>query len=75
MKPSERTLWSLRGLSVNNAFGETLFSTPEAWVTQALPPGPWRWTDDTPMALAVVESLLTPGGIEQDQLAQAFARR
>lgn len=40
-----------------------------------LPVGPWRWTDDTHMALSIVEVLEAHGEIEQDSLAQAFARR
>jgi ADP-ribosylglycohydrolase len=75
MTPRERTLLSLRGLSVGDAFGENFFFAPEAVVTRALPPGPWRWTDDTHMALSIVEILLNHDGIDQDQLAQAFARR
>ncbi|MFO1434131.1 MAG: ADP-ribosylglycohydrolase family protein [Candidatus Competibacteraceae bacterium] len=75
MTPRERTLLSLRGLSVGEAFGENFFFAPEAVVTYALPPGPWRWTDDTHTALSIVEILLSHGGIDQDQLAQAFARR
>jgi len=68
-------LLSLRGLSVGDAFGENFFFAPEALVTRALPPGPWRWTDDTHTALSIVEILLNHDGIDQDQLAQAFARR
>jgi ADP-ribosylglycohydrolase len=75
MKPRERTLLALRGLSVGDAFGENFFSTPAAVVTRVLPPGPWRWTDDTHMALSIVEILLTHDGIDQEQLAKAFARR
>ena len=37
--------------------------------------GPWRWTDDTHMALSIVENLKIHGRIEQDSLAQAFAQR
>ena len=65
---------SLAGLSVGDAFGE-LFFTPQAISRPHLPPGPWPWTDDTHMALSIVEILQTFGRIEQDALAQAFARR
>jgi ADP-ribosylglycohydrolase len=34
-----------------------------------------RWTDDTQMAVSVVENLLEHGEIDQDRLAEAFARR
>lgn len=40
-----------------------------------LQPGPWRWTDDTHMAVSIVENLETHGRIDQDSLAEAFARR
>jgi ADP-ribosylglycohydrolase len=40
-----------------------------------LPSSPWRWTDDTHMAISIVENLKNHGRIEQDALAQAFARR
>jgi ADP-ribosylglycohydrolase len=67
---------SLDGLSVGDAFGELFFSiSPHARPALTLPPGPWRWTDDTHMALSIVEILKTYGQIEQDALAQAFARR
>ena len=38
-------------------------------------PGPWRWTDDTHMALSVVEVLRSYGRIHQDALACLFAER
>lgn len=69
-------LLSLQGLSVGDAFGECFFSHPyELVVRRELPPAPWRWTDDTHMALSIVEALREFGRIEQDALAQAFARR
>lgn len=67
---------SLDGLSVGDAFGALFFHLPPNRISPAdLPPGPWRWTDDTHMALSVVEVLRTYGRIDQDALAQAFARR
>jgi ADP-ribosylglycohydrolase len=75
MTPRERTLLSLRGLSVGDAFGENFFFTPEALLTRQIPRGPWRWTDDTHMAFSVVETLLTHEEIDQDALAEAFVRR
>jgi ADP-ribosylglycohydrolase len=36
---------------------------------------PWQWTDDTAMALSIVEVLGIHGAIEADALAAAFARR
>lgn len=70
---------SLEGLSVGDAFGERFFGPPEkvlaALTQRQLPPAPWRWTDDTAMALSIVEVLAAHAGIHQDQLAAAFARR
>lgn len=67
---------SLEGLSIGDAFGELFFSiSPHTTSEATLPAGPWRWTDDTHMALSIVEILQTHGYIEQDALAQAFARR
>ncbi|MGZ3600505.1 MAG: ADP-ribosylglycohydrolase family protein, partial [Ktedonobacterales bacterium] len=41
---------------------------------RALPGSPWRYTDDTQMALSIVQALNGLGAIDQDQLAQSFAR-
>jgi len=69
-------LLSLEGLSVGDAFGELFFSNaPSALLARKLPPGPWPWTDDTHMALSVVEVLKNDGRINQDALADAFAER
>ncbi len=71
-----KALRSLEGLSVGDAFGELFFSiSSHTTPASALPPGPWRWTDDTHMALSIVEILKSYGRIEQDALAHAFARR
>ena len=40
-----------------------------------LPDGPWPYTDDTEMALAVVETLTEHGAVDQDVLAGRFAER
>ncbi len=69
-------LRSLDGLSVGDAFGELFFRlSPERTTSADLPPGPWRWTDDTHMALSIVEILKRHGRIDQDDLARAFVRR
>jgi ADP-ribosylglycohydrolase len=41
---------------------------------RVLSPPVWRWTDDTAMALSVVEVLRAHGRVDQDALAAAFAR-
>lgn len=66
----------LDGLSLGDAFGECFFKLPfEGIRTRTLPPGPWRWTDDTAMALSVADVLVEHGRVEQDALARAFAAR
>ena len=75
----QRAHASLEGLSVGDAFGEQLFvhpSTVERLVGQyALPPAPWTYTDDTVMALSVVDVLSEKRWVDQDLLATLFAAR
>jgi ADP-ribosylglycohydrolase len=72
----QRARLSLDGLSTGDAFGELFFTISPSTTTAAnLPTGPWPWTDDTHMALSVMEVLERFGSIEQDALAEAFARR
>ncbi|RIK29931.1 MAG: hypothetical protein DCC56_11175 [Anaerolineae bacterium] len=72
----EYALKSLDGLSVGDAFGELFFRhSPFESTFDNLPKTPWEWTDDTHMALSIVEILRTHRHIEQDELASAFARR
>jgi len=72
----ERAHRSLEGLSVGDAFGELFFGrSPHKMTFRDLPKGPWPWTDDTHMALSVVDILRRFGRIEQDALALAFAGR
>jgi ADP-ribosylglycohydrolase len=67
---------SLEGLSVGDAFGELFFRfSPFKNSFDDLPTQPWKWTDDTHMALSIVEILKAYHYIEQDALAKAFARR
>ena len=79
MSVDERTWLSLDGLSVGDAFGENFFGRPRTalrWMmTREAPPAPWHYTDDTEMALSIVEVLHQYGRINQDALAAAFARR
>jgi ADP-ribosylglycohydrolase len=72
----EKARLSLEGLSVGDAFGEQFFFRSKKLIEERqLPPGPWPWTDDTHMALSIVEVLLEHCQIEQEPLAQAFSRR
>jgi ADP-ribosylglycohydrolase len=71
---------SLVGLSVGDAFGETMFGQPHETARRAAKrlismTRPWRWTDDTAMALSIVEVLGRHDTIDTDALAAAFARR
>ena len=79
--PSETStlaLLSLDGLSVGDAFGQQFFY-PELFQKgvsrRQLPVHPWKYTDDTVMAISVTEQLLANGAIDQDALAKAFTRR
>jgi ADP-ribosylglycohydrolase len=80
MEPIERARLSLDGLSIGDAFGERFFGVDDhvgSLVERRATPGGrrWRYTDDTEMALSIVEQLAGSGRIDQDELAQAFARR
>lgn len=71
---------SLLGLAVGDAFGETMFGDPTRVATRVAKRliearRPWRWTDDTAMALSIVEVLGKYQRIQVDALAEAFARR
>ncbi|MBU8860030.1 MULTISPECIES: ADP-ribosylglycohydrolase family protein [unclassified Micromonospora] len=66
---------ALAGLSVGDALGSRFFvpgGTVAPW-SDALPPGPWLWSDDTEMACSVLDVLARHGRIEPDVLALAFA--
>jgi ADP-ribosylglycohydrolase len=69
---------SLEGLSVGDAFGDSLFfqtkNLDDIGLKRSLPLGPWEYTDDTQMALSIVEILCRYGKINQEQLAFSFAR-
>jgi ADP-ribosylglycohydrolase len=75
----DRIALALEGLSVGDAFGETFFGAPELILgriaRRAVRPGRWGWTDDTAMAISIVEVLRAHGGIDRDALARAFAER
>lgn len=76
MGDPDLALQSLTGLSVGDAFGERFFALGwSAIERRELPGGPWRWTDDTHMALSIVEHLIDRGEIDRDQLARLFANR
>src|SRR5271155_228211 len=73
-----RAIHSLHGLSCGDAFGERFFVHPElarSLIAQrAVPSRPWRYTDDTAMAIAITEILEEHGEIRQESLAESFGR-
>lgn len=74
-----RATLSLEGLSCGDAFGERFF-LPDAVVAnlieqRAVPAPPWFFTDDTVMALSILEILAEHREINQDALARSFAGR
>ena len=44
---------ALEGLSVGDAFGGRFFNAPTG--DRLIPPPPWQYSDDTEMAVAIVE--------------------
>lgn len=74
-----RARLSLDGLSVGDALGERFgmpgirshLLDPEPF----LPPALWLYSDDTEMALGILEVLDRHGEINQDDLARTFGRR
>lgn len=80
MNAHERSWLSLTGLSIGDAFGDRFFLRDAATAMRliserALPGAPWPYTDDTQMALSIVEVLWDHGRIDQDDLARRFAER
>jgi len=78
-KRLRRAAQSLEGLSCGDAFGERFF-LPDVVVEsliqdRAAPAPPWFFTDDTVMALSILETLAQHGEINQDSLARSFAAR
>lgn len=75
----QRALLSLAGLSVGDALGERFFG-PHDRVQRCidareLPAGPWRYTDDTAMALSLVQTLRQRRQLDPDVLARHLAER
>lgn len=81
MRALDRARVSLEGLSVADAFGEQLLhcgpvARQLALANHAAPVGrQWAWTDDTAMAISIVETLSNHGEIVVDELARAFGER
>jgi ADP-ribosylglycohydrolase len=77
MQPLARAELSLTGLSIGDAFGQMFFGNTEtmsmAIDLHALPASPWYLTDDSIMAIGIVETLRDRGEIDGDYLASRFA--
>ena len=75
----KKALLSLEGLSIGDSFGQNFFIEQDKAIqsinSRILPTKPWFYTDDTVMAISIVETLNKFGRIEQDYLAMMFARR
>jgi ADP-ribosylglycohydrolase len=74
----QRAFLSLEGLAIGDAVGEMLAYRHHQAATvidQGLPAGPWFHTDDTEMAISIVETLKLYGHVHQDALARRFAWR
>ena len=74
----QRAFLSLEGLAIADAIGEMLayrhYQAPSI-LDKGLPAGPWFRTDDSEMAISIVEGLNLYGYVHQDALARRFAWR
>src|SRR5579863_5946291 len=74
-----RAAHSLQGLNCGDAFGERFFIHLElarSLITQrTLPSSPWRYTDDTAMAVGIAEILEEFGEVRPAVLAENFGKR
>jgi ADP-ribosylglycohydrolase len=74
-----RARQAVDGLSVGDALGEQFFMPANqhllAHPSRPVPPPTWFYTDDTEMALGILEVLERHGHIEQDDLARVFGHR
>ncbi|MGL4609110.1 MAG: ADP-ribosylglycohydrolase family protein [Trueperaceae bacterium] len=78
MNAIERAKVSLEGLYTGDTFGQQFFGPEDRVIPQiqgrVVPESPWRYTDDTQMALSIVATLQKFGEIKQDFLANHFAK-
>jgi ADP-ribosylglycohydrolase len=74
-----RAVLSLHGLAIGDGIGEMMFGRPDKAfqiiMENQLPAGPWWHTDDTEMAISIVEVLRLLGTVHQDSLARQFVSR
>lgn len=73
-----RALESLEGLSIGDAFGQRFFDEDDiieaAIQDRLLPATPWWYTDDTLMAMSIVDVLRRKEIVDQPALARSFAQ-
>jgi ADP-ribosylglycohydrolase len=78
-RPIDLALLSLDGLSLGDCFGEQFFGPNDdiipCIIDRIVPTPPWPYTDDTEMALSLVEVLANHATVDQTELAARFARR
>lgn len=74
----QRALVSVEGLALGDAIGEMLsyrhYQAPSI-IAQGLAAGPWFRTDDSEMAISIVEVLQLYGYLNQEALSRRFAWR
>ena len=77
MNPLDRAILALDGLTIGDSFGQRFFGEETAVLgriaERRLPRAPWKMTDDSIMAIGIVETLKAEGAINQDDLARRFA--
>ncbi|MCM1540206.1 MAG: ADP-ribosylglycohydrolase family protein [Blautia sp.] len=80
MESKERIRYAKRaldGIALGDCFGETFFVPEEAALqrlkNREIVDEPWRFTDDTVMAIGIYRVLEKYGEIDQDALAKVFA--
>ena len=75
----ERARLAVDGLSVGDALGGQFFVPANqhllAHPGRPVPPPTWFYTDDTEMALGILEVLESHASVEQDELARVFGYR
>ena len=78
MQKLQRAQLALQGLSVGDAFGQKFFGKYNEVVDKIekriVPQAPWYLTDDSIMAIAIVDTLEKHDGIDQDYFAQCLAK-
>lgn len=75
----ERARLAFLGTALGDAFGERFFGDPvevqERLRSRSLPPSPWRYTDDTVLASAVLSVLAERGEVDCERLAAVCGAR